>query len=99
MGLYEERLEEEKEFRQELSELFTDVKDSHFQRCHLCNSPLITLSDHYGAGSHYWVLACGDCVIRFVYDTYEFKLRTWPKEGQGQTVARWGKTEKYLGKT
>ena len=90
MGAYEERLEMEKEFRQELEELFTDAKNNHYQRCPLCNSPLVTLGDHYGAGSHYWTLACSKCFIRFTYDSYEFKLRTYPKEGVGRTVARWG---------
>ncbi len=90
MDPYDERLEMEKEFLKESAGLFTNAKNAHFQRCHLCDHPLVTLSDYYGAGSHYWILACGECVIRFTYDTYEFKLRTYPKEGVGRTVAQWG---------
>ncbi len=91
MDPYRQRIEEEKKFLQEQEKEFTDVKDQHFQRCHRCNKPLVVLSDHYGAGSHYWSLVCGYCMVRFTYDTYEFKLRTWPLEGRGQTVARYGK--------
>lgn len=90
MDAYDERLEIEKEFLKESAVLFTNAKNAHFQRCHVCESPLVTLSDHYGAGSHYWILACSKCFIRFTYDTYEFKLRTYPIEGDGRTVARWG---------
>lgn len=80
-------------FRKEQADMFTKEKDKHFQRCHECNRPLLTASDHYGAGSHYWLLVCGECVIRFVYDTYEFKLITFPKKGKGKVVARWGKKD------
>ena len=90
MDPYNERLEIEKEFLKESAGLFTDAKNAHFQRCHVCERTLTTLEDYYGAGSHYWILACGKCFIRFTYDTYEFKLRTYPKEGEGRTVARWG---------
>jgi len=90
MGAYEERLEIEKEFLKEDSGHFTNAKNAHYQRCHICERPLTTLEDYYGAGSHYWILACGKCFIRFTYDTYEFKLRTYPIEGDGRTVARWG---------
>ena len=90
MDSYDKKLEREKDFLQESGGFFTSAKNAHFQRCHLCDRPLVTLEDYRGAGSHYWTLACGKCFIRFVYDTYEFKLRTWPKEGEGRTVARWG---------
>ncbi len=92
MDPYNERKEIEKEFLKESAGLFTNAKNAHYQRCHCCNSPLITLEDHYGhvAGSHYWILACGECFIRFAYDTYEFKLKTYPKSGEGRTVAQWG---------
>jgi ssDNA-binding Zn-finger/Zn-ribbon topoisomerase 1 len=86
---------EEKKFLEEQEENFTDVKEQHFQRCHQCNKPLLVVKDHYGGGSHYWTLVCGECMIRFVYDTYEFKLCTWPKEGRGETVARWGQRNNH----
>ena len=90
---YQERQKMISAFRKEQERMFTDVKDKHFQRCHKCNKPLLTVRDHYGGGSHYWTLVCGDCVIRFTYDTYEFKLQTFPKKGTGEVVARWGKKD------
>jgi hypothetical protein len=90
MDPYDERIEIENELHKERPGLFTNAKDAHFQKCHLCERTLTTLEDYMGAGSHYWILACAKCFIRFTYDTYEFKLRTYPKEGEGRTVARWG---------
>lgn len=86
-----EVLDARADFQKELSIRFTDVRDNHYQRCHQCNDALITLRDYYGGGSHYWVLVCGKCVIRFVYDTYRFALETWPAEGKSTMVKRWGK--------
>ncbi|KKM07055.1 hypothetical protein LCGC14_1737720, partial [marine sediment metagenome] len=79
MDPYDKSHEKEKEFLQENASFFTNAKNAHYQRCHLCSRPLTALEDYYGAGSHYWILACGKCFIRFTYDTYEFKLRTYPK--------------------
>ncbi len=91
MSYHQERQKMMSNFQQEQTAKFTEDKDNHFQRCHKCNRPLLTVRDHYGAGSHYWTLMCGDCLIRFTYDTYGFKLITFPKEGTGYLVARWGR--------
>lgn len=83
----------EPEYVSEYNKRFTELRDAHGQRCPDCGDWLICTSDHYGGGSHYWGLVCGKCVVRFEYGTYDFELRTWPLEGKGRAVAKYGQTQ------
>lgn len=62
---------------------FTEYKDDHNQKC--CDKKLTTLEDYFledyfEGGSHYWHLECETCKTQYVYDTYERKLRNYPKK-------------------
>lgn len=50
----------------------TAYKYNHGKSC--CNQQLTTIQDHYGGGSHYWILYCEKCETFYTYDTYRFQL-------------------------
>lgn len=56
------------------AEWFTEHADLHGKACPQCARPLVSLSDHFGGGSHYWSLVCHSCWTWFYYDTHRFKL-------------------------
>lgn len=39
-----------------------------------CDTDLTTVEDHFGGGSHYWILHCDKCNKFYTFDTYGFKL-------------------------
>lgn len=38
-------------------------------------TPLETVEDYVGGGSHYWVYRCPECRKQYYFDTYSFELR------------------------
>lgn len=64
---------------------FTASRDAHDQVCPGCGLSLTATMDYSSGSNHYWVLVCGECVLRFTYDTYthttgKCELRPWPKD-------------------
>ena len=53
---------------------FTEYKDTHKQKCELCDINLEALEDYFGGGSHYWHLKCPSCDQDCYFDTHRFIL-------------------------
>lgn len=52
----------------------TDCSRNEYRKsCHECNKELVTIADHYGGGSHYWVMVCPSCGQGYSFDSCEFK--------------------------